>query len=386
MSRSRVLFVVVSLVVVVPVLSATLFGSSIRRDGDDSIFKFIAVFSEVLGLVQRAYVEEVDTAALLDGALDGSAEALDPLSHYVPAEQLGALDRVERIGLDRSGLLVLKERGVVYAASVLEGSPAASAGIEPGDIINTVDGTSGRQLPLWRLQELLVGEPGTRLELDILRRGEPLEPTLELADWERPAPTLRDVDGVEVLRLPSLTEETPDRVRELLGAVTGDKLIIDLRRTALGSAPAAYAVAGLLASGDLGRLRGRDAVLEAFEQREEPLWEGDLLVLVDRGTVGPAEVLAAVLRQASGARLVGGRSFGHAGRREAIPLSSGARLVLSTAFYTGPDGEPIAESLEPDVVVDDRSQPPRADGEEPVDRVLEEAVRLLGATASAEAA
>ncbi|HUF79317.1 MAG TPA: S41 family peptidase, partial [Thermoanaerobaculia bacterium] len=110
-----------------------------------------------------------------------------------------------------------------------------------------------------------------------------------------------------------------------------------------------------------------------------PSWSGRLVVLTDRATLGPAEVLAAVLRQKAGAELVGQRTFGNAGRQAMVEMSSGAVLFLADAFYTGPDLEPLDEPLEPDVRVESRLRPVADTGadEERPDAVLEKGLEIL---------
>jgi carboxyl-terminal processing protease len=161
-----------------------------------------------------------------------------------------------------------------------------------------------------------------------------------------------------VLRIARFDGETAAAVAAELKGLTpgGGKLLLDLRGTGGGDAEAAYRVAELLVAGELGTLKSRAEVRTRFAAAGAPAWKGRLAVLIDRGTLGAAEVLAAVLDQGAQATLVGEASFGHAGRTAQIELSSGAVLELTDAFYTGPDGELLDGSLEPDLVVDERSR------------------------------
>jgi C-terminal processing protease CtpA/Prc len=105
--------------------------------------------------------------------------------------------------------------------------------------------------------------------------------------------------------------------------------------------------------GKLGELKTRQEATLQFEGMEQPLWSGDSVVLVDSGTQGAAEVFATVMRQQAGSQLVGRRTFGHAGRQRLIALSDGSQVLLTDAFYSGPDGEPINQGLKPDVTVNE---------------------------------
>lgn len=392
MNRTRIAFFLGSAVVVLSLLSGSLLGAAGDRqdaaNGDDSLYKHLSVFSEVLTLIRQAYVDAPDVDALMAGALDGTTDALDPFSLYVPEGELEAYRLAREVGTRHSGLTILKERGVAYVVAVDPGSPAAEAGIEPGDLVTEIDGRNTRIVPLWDVTEVLAGAPGATVQLELLRLGEPVSVELELASFTPPAPTLEVRDGVAVLRVPSFLPETAIRVRDLLaGAVEAghDRLVVDLRGVAGGDPEIAYRIAELFAGGDLGALTAKGKSLASFRAAAEPLWSGPMVVLVTRGTLGPAELLAEVLRQSAGAELVGERSFGWSGRQDWADLPSGGRLYFTDAFYAGPDGTPIAEGLEPDLRVDRTSFDER---ERPLDELIldrgVERVRELGAEPAAE--
>lgn len=359
MNRSRFLFFLLSTALVLPLLAGSLFGAAADEEeaGADSLYKYLAVFTDTLGLVNRAYVEETDVDALMAAALDGVTDALDPMAVYVPADAVEGYLAARAVGPSHSGMVLLRERGMIYVLSVLPDSPAEAAGVERGDLIAEVLGRSTRTLPLWELQQILSGAPGTEVDLHLVRFAETIDTSLTLRPFELSGTVVEEHDGVPVLTIPAIGSETVAVVRELVSGL-GDRgeLIIDLRGAADGDVGAAYELAGLFAAGDLGTLAGRDEAIETYHADGEPLWQGRLLVLTDRATLGAAEVLSAVLRQKVGAELVGSRTFGHAGRESMVELSTGAVLLLSDAFYTGPDLEPIDEPLDPDVRVSDRSR------------------------------
>lgn len=380
MTRNRVLFFVLSAALVLPICFAAFLAAADRQEaGEDSFFKYLSVFTQVLSLVRGNYVEPTESDPLLSGAFDGATDALDPFSLYVPPEALEPYLEARRVGTRHSGLLVLRERGVVYAATVQEGSPADEAGVRLADIIAEIDGTETRTMPLWEVQQILAGQD-RQVNLELLRLGDRVAVTLELGPFDPPAVRLREKQGVGVLRIPAFGPGTPLQVRSALAqaATAGwDRLLIDLRGVGEGDAAAAYEVAGLFARGELGTLKRRSETVESFTGAATPAWEGRIVVLVDRGTLGPAELLATVLRQAAGAELVGQRTFGYAGRQDLTPLSTGGRLVYTSAFYTGPDGEALRESLVPDVRVDERSRS-LAETDEPLeDLILERGLSVL---------
>jgi carboxyl-terminal processing protease len=277
-------------------------------------------------------------------------------------------------------LTVGKERGIAFVIAVDAGSPGAEAGLKEGDILAEIDGRSTRGIPLWELQSVLAQEPGTELSLEIFRRGQARELTLQLQTYQTVGPALEDYDGLAVLRLGRIEAETVEAVRELLQGLRQsgeDKLLIDLRGLAGGSSEGAYSIAGLFASGELGRLQSAEGAEVRFEGFQAQSWTGDTVVLVNAGTQGPAEILAAVLHQRSDAQLVGQRSFGLAGHQRLVPLSDGSGLLLTDAYYTGPDGEPISSSLVPDEVVGEVFRPASEDETEIEDRTLQRGLELL---------
>lgn len=425
LSAGRLLFLAVSLGTVLTMAGGTLWAATAGRqadDGSDSLYKYLAMFTEVLGLVDRAYVEETDSDVLMAGALEGAVDALDPFSLYVPASRVESYGAAAEIGIRRSGLTLFKERGVAYVAGVEEGSPAAVAGLEVGDVVSTLGGQQTRPMPLFRLQEILAGPVGEEIELERIRLGVEETVRFTLAEYPSPSPRLRVEEGLAVLRIPSFSAGTASEVRAALGTLlaaadpaadpaTADpaaeagavdlvgleepaRLLIDLRGVVGGDPAAAYEVASAFVGGDLGALVKRGAEVDAFTNPGEPLWRGEsLVVLVDRGTQGPAEILATVLKQVAEATLVGNRTFGHSGRASFVELSTGARLRITDAFYTGPDRAPIDDSLVPDVFVRPVFEPadledPEA-AEEPADAVLErglEVLREAGTEAAAPAA
>jgi len=380
-NHNRLLFTGLSLLLVLPLVATNLFARN--QDGDeDSLYKHLAVFTEVVGLVNQAYVEPADEKKMMAGALDGAADALDPFSFYVPPEALDSFNAARAVGPSRSGLMLLRERGFIYVAGVADGSPANQAKIQVGDMVAEIDGENTNLTTLWEAQAALASKDGTEVALKLFRNNELMDVVLRLGPFESRPVELADEDGTPVLRLFVIEPGTAAQAEAALAKVAQekkDRLLVDLRGVAGGDAAEAYKVAGLFVEGELGSLRDRSAPLASF-QGAKPRWQGKTVLLVDRGTLGPSEVIATVLRQKADAELVGERTFGHAGRLAGVSLAVGGELWLTDAFYTGPDGEPLTESLQPDLFVSNRGRVSDDDeGEEKKkDLILEKGlVRLL---------
>lgn len=363
MSRSRILFFLVSAVLVFPLLAATLVRAADDKQvkpGDDSFYKYLSVFSETLGLVRQAYVDEPDMNTLMANALDGTTDALDPFSLYVLASAISTYNQAAGIGRRYSGLTLLKERGIAYVVAVEKGSPGGLAKVRPGDVIAKINGRSTRVMPLWEMQQALTDKPGTKINLEVIRLGEPVQVSFELKAFDPPPVSVEDVEGgVTMLHVPTFDKNTVQEVRDALDKNRGkirDRLLIDLRGVSSGDPEVAYTTAQLFTSGDLGILKRRSEEVKAFRSDEKPVWQGKMVILVDRGTLGASELFATVLRQKEKADLVGERTFGHAGRLGSAELSTGGRLLYTEAFYTGPDKKPLNEALKPDLLVDERSR------------------------------
>jgi carboxyl-terminal processing protease len=241
--------------------------------------------------------------------------------------------------------------------AVADGSTAEIAGVEAADLLSRIDGESTRDLDVWEIDDQFEKLEGSKVELEIIRQGETIDLTLPLEPVATPAVTEQEVDGVPVLRIARIATGTEAAVRTALKSLTGkERLLIDVRGVSGGDPAAAFAVAQLFAEGKLGTLMSQGKVEHEFAATAAPLWHGSLAVLADRGTLGPAEILVNILRQSVGAQFVGEPTYGWAGRSDEVPLSSGGLLVITSAFYTGPDGEVLDSSLDPDVRVTGRDR------------------------------
>lgn len=374
--RSRLLFMIVSVTTLAPFAMGALIGA--ERESEDSLFKQLSVLSEVLTLIQRTYVDETSIRGLLDGALEGATDALDPLSTFVPADSSETYAETRAVGTSRSGLTVARDRGVAYAVAVADGSPGQAAGVERGDVISAVDGRSTRNMALWQLEGVLAGPPGTELHLELLRSGQSHNVSVVLNPFSEPRPELSRRHDIAVLRISHVDQSVVGSVRDILQSIAGEeRLIVDLRGVAGGDAEAAYGLGALFASGRLGVLTFRDSEIRTFDNDLPVLWRGEAAVVVDSGTQGAAEILAAVLKQSLPATLVGQPTFGLAGRRGVIDLPSGSQVVMTDALFSGPDGDPIDERLRPDELVRESLRSLNDSAVSLEDLMLERAVEVL---------
>jgi carboxyl-terminal processing protease len=382
-NRPRRRFLALSLVVLLPLVGGVLWSAGETGDKEpdpDSLYRYLAIFSETLNLVRQAYVEPTDMSTLLAGAMEGSTDALDPFSIYLPPAVPSAEESALVPGVRHAGLVILKDRGVAYVAGVEQGSAAATADVQGGDILSRIGGRPTRQMPVWEINRQFLPADGRELDLEVVRHGETKSLKLKLADSTPPAPTLTPVEGFPMLQIPRLDGAAVEATRFLLAQAKtagAAKLIVDLRGLAGGEPAAAYGLAGLFAEGELGSLREKEKVSQSFTGSSAAGFHPELVVLVDGYSAGAAEIFAAVLQQKAGAKLVGVPTFGWAGERSRIELEGGARLYLTTAFYSGPDGKPLSQRLTPDLLVDDLARR-FEERERPLSElILERAIRYL---------
>src|SRR6202166_4519349 len=241
MNRSRLLFLVFSSLLVLPMLMALVVAAdpgtgrradwrkgargphgeraeSTEEDTFDTYLKYLKVFSEVLGLIRDTYVDEPNTDALMAGALEGVTDAMDPFSVYVPGPAVPGYVKALATGKSLSGLALLKERGATLVMSVEKGSPADAAGLKVGDLVAKLDGTATRTTPLWEMQEALAGPPGTKVTLEVIRLGAPVQVTFDLKSFTPPAVSLSQVSETPETAATSENPENPETAAGGAGA------------------------------------------------------------------------------------------------------------------------------------------------------------------------
>jgi carboxyl-terminal processing protease len=382
-SRTRVAVLLVSL----PVLAFAIVGGVLGRtaSAQGESYRYLRIFQDVVTLILDNYVEEVDVDKVMHGAMHGLADGLDADSAYLDAVETKAYGQAGG-DLAQPGVELTRQYYLRVVAA-RDGSPAARAGLRPGDYVRSIDGQSTRDTTVYEGMRKLRGKPGTKVKLAILR-GNAAEPhDVELvreAPAAVPARGRVATAGPGVLRIAEFSKATAGEVRNEIGSLTrggATRVVIDLRGTATGDLDAGFEVARLFVpSGVLGyrQTRGQD---------RQPVNAGTgdgaltvpVAILADNGTSGAAEVFAAALSGNKRATVVGERSQGRAGRQKLVTLPDGTGLVLTNLLYLGPGGAALQErGVTPDVAVDI----PTVDfGVEPPagDAALDKAIETLGA-------
>ena len=360
-TRARVVLLFTSCLVVTLLLGGSL---ALGVGSEQSSHRQVILFAEVLSLILDNYVDQPDPDALLMGAYEGMLSGLDPMGAYLSPAEAAAWKKGGQGKQVGPGVSVLKGAGYLHVVSVAANSPAANAGILPGDQIRRIDDTSLRDLSLAQARRRLEGEPGSSVKLLLLRPKDGfkrLDVTVARAarkdtPWSMTADAAR---GVAILTPADLTR-LPDK--GLLAELEGlhdkgiDRLLIDLRDLPDASVKDGARVASLFASGEqlvLKDKQGRVVDKVASTGGRAPLaWPGSVGVLVNGATAAGAEALAALLRAQKHAAVYGEATQGLGAEPKLVELQDGSALLISASVWETASGVRWNEDgLTPDTVV-----------------------------------
>ena len=307
------------------------------------------IFESVLQHIQNDYVDEPNMEKVRAGALRGLAYGLDPYSTYLTPDQVKdyrAGNKNSQVGI---GAELSQVASFLYVVAPVKGSPADQAGVRAGDIIEYIDGKATRDVSLYDARQLLNGAPGSEVKLRILRaNSRPLTLTVKRGSFRAPAAEARMEAGkIGVLRINSLDSgEASDahaRLQDLIkqGA---QKIVLDLRSVAGGEIQEGVTVANFfIRDGLIAKTIGREQkVLKTFEADPKvALFNGPVVVLIDTGTAGAAEVVASAFLEDKRGDVVGEKSFGAGAEQELFTLRDGDGLLLTTVKWASGTGKPF---------------------------------------------
>jgi carboxyl-terminal processing protease len=358
----------------------------------------LRIFESVLQHIQNDYVDEPNMEKVRAGALRGLAYGLDPYSTYLTPEQVRNFSENDndsnQLGI---GAELSQVASYLYVIAPMKGSPAEVAGVRAGDIIEYIDNKATRDISLYDAKQLLNGPAGSEVKLRILRaNSRPLSLSVKRGASRAPAAeTKMEAGRIGVLRINSLgrgeAAEVRNGVQDLIKQ-SAQKMVIDLRATAGGSLEDAIAVANLfIKDGTLAETIGREGkVLKSFTaDPKATIFTGPVVLLIDTGTAGAAEVLASAMIERNRGQVVGEKSFGAGAEQQLFTLRGGDGLLLTTVKWASASGKPflgedrarsgvaptvevkrpeVADAIDPEELSgnddDDVNKPPQA-GEKP---------------------
>ena len=339
-----------------------------KTNAADDAYRHFSVFTDVISRIKSDYVEEPDMKNVTMGALNGLLEAIDPYASYLTADQHKQYLKVKESRKADVGLIVSRRFGYIGIVSAIPGSPAAKAGLSTGDVLETIGGIATRDMPLAFAEVLMAGEPGTTLELSVLRvrrSAEAQKVSLIRAPVGYPAVSGKMLpNDIAYLQAQSLDSSKSRDVAAKLDELQkqgAKRVILDLRDNATGSPEEGLALANLfLDQGLLTYLKGQKVERKDFHaDPAKAICKLPLAVVTNRGTAGGAEIAAAALADNKRADTVGERTYGDAALRKALTLDDGSAVILSVAKYYLPvAGKAIQDTgVTPSLAVADAEAP-----------------------------
>lgn len=336
--------------------------TGVHASSNDGAYKQLEVYSEVLSRVRSEYVEEPDIPKVTDGALHGLLESLDAESSYLSPEQYKEYKDHKTSAKADIGAAVSKRFGYAAVISVIPGGPADKAGIQSSDIFEAIEGKSTRDMSLAEIHNVLSGTQGSNVNVSVVRarRAEPQKITITRDLVAIPTATEKMMDdGIGYIKVDALTPGKAQEVALRIKSVQkqgAKKLILDLRNAAEGEESEGVAVANLfLNHGTITYIQGQKYPRQAFNaDPQKDITTLPVVVLVNRGTAGPAEIVASAILENARGDVVGDKTFGEGAIQKVLEIPDGSALILSIAKYYSPSGKALQDSaVTPNIMVAD---------------------------------
>lgn len=360
--KSRCLLAV--LVVTLVTILTTALSRNAAEAGND--YESIELFTDVLAIVKKSYVEEVDTKKLIYGAINGMLASLDPHSSFMPPETYKEMKIETKGTFGGLGIEISIKDGILTVISPIEDTPAYRAGIKSGDQILKIDDKFTKDLSIMDAVKRMRGTKGTKVNLTIMREG---------FDKPKEYPLVRDIiqvksvkfktldDGYVYVRIAQFQEKTADDLHKALaslletnkGKIKG--LVLDLRNDPGGLLDQAVKVAeNFLEEGKLivyTEGREKDSQMRFASRKGDKQPNYPIVVLINSGSASASEIVAGALQDHKRAVVMGVQSFGKGSVQTILPLSDNSGLRLTTARYYTPSGRSIqAKGITPDITVE----------------------------------
>jgi carboxyl-terminal processing protease len=325
----------------------------------------VRLFAEALEAIRSAYVSDIDDKTLIDYAIRGMLAGLDPHSAYLSADDYDNLQDSTEGEFGGLGIEVGEEDGYIKVITPVDDTPAARAGVMPGDLIVEINGRPVREMLINDAVELLRGEPGSEVDITLMRNteSEPIDITLTREVISATSVRHRMLEpGYAYIRIAQFRTSTGREVVAALeelkasnGTLKG--LVLDLRNNPGGVLQASVQVVdAFISSGQIVYTEGRfgDTDGDYYATIEDPSDGVPLVVLVNTGSASAAEIVAGALQDQGRGVIMGTRSFGKGSVQSVLPLNNERALKLTTSLYFTPSGRSIqAQGIEPDIVVDE---------------------------------
>ncbi len=333
------------------------------KNNRQETYKQLSLFGDVFQRVQEQYVDEVKDKKLIEAAISGMLQSLDPHSSYLSADDYSDMQVKTKGTFGGLGIEITMEDGIVKVVSPIDDTPAYEAGMLPGDLIIGIDGESIRGLSLNQAVEKLRGPVGSEITINVLRDGQdPFELKIVRDIIKIRSVRHNVINNVGYVRLTTFSETTTESMKNSIEKIkkeTGAKfqgLILDLRNNPGGLLNQSISVTdAFLDDGEIVSTKGRnnEDTTRTFAQPGDILNDQPLVILINSGSASASEIVAGALKDHGRAIILGTRSFGKGSVQSIIPIPGNGAIRLTTARYYTPSGISIqAKGIEPDIIVE----------------------------------
>jgi len=333
------------------IVALLLFGATGRSASPDTPYTNLGVYSEVLSRIKADYVEEPEMKAVTLGAINGMLESIDPYASYLNADQYKQYLKAKESKKADIGLVLAKRFGYMAVEDAIVNSPAAKAGFATGDVIESINNVSTRDMPLAFAELILQGDPGTSVEFMVLRvrRSEPQKISVVRGPVLYPAVTGRLQGAVGIIEVQTLQAGRAKDVAAQIASLEkqgAKKFVLDLRHCSTGPDEEGVALANLfMDNGLITYTQGQRSSRQDFQAvPSKAVTKAPLAVIVNHSTAGAAEIAAAALMNSKRAQVVGEHTYGDAAVRKTLTMNDGSAVILSVAKYYSPDGKSIQDN------------------------------------------
>jgi carboxyl-terminal processing protease len=334
--------------------------TSAQANPNDEFYKKLDLFSDVLNTIKKEYVDEVKQDEVIDSAINGMLQSLDPYSSYMSPEAFQNMNRDTKGEFGGLGIEITMEAGLVKIITPIEGTPADKAGVLAGDYIVKINGKQVKGMTLLDAVKLMRGKVGTSINITV-RRPE-IEDEIKFK-ITRAIIKIREVSAeiksnVGYIRLRAFNEQSHNQLIKQLNKIINNKLdgyILDLRNNPGGLLSQAIKITEtFLDGGEIVSTKGRDKNdIRIFNAKKgDKINKKPLIILINQGSASASEIVSGALKDHKRAILVGEKSFGKGSVQSIIRLKNRGGLRLTTAKYYLPSGVSIHEKgVEPDITV-----------------------------------
>ena len=336
------------------------FSLKVHANPSDKLYQKLDLFSDVLNTLKEEYVDEVEQSDVIDSAINGMLQSLDPYSAYMSPESFRNMNDDTKGEFGGLGIEITMEGGLIKIISPIEGTPADKAGVQAGDYIVKINNKQVKGMSLLDAVKLMRGKVGTIIEITIRRVDVDDELKFKIT---RDIIKIREVtsevqENIGYLRVRAFNEQSHDQLLKQIQKIKNKKLdgyILDLRNNPGGLLSQAIKITEtFLDGGEIVSTRGRDKNdIKIFNAKKgDKINNKPLIILINKGSASASEIVSGALKDHKRAIILGEKSFGKGSVQSIIPLKNGGGLRLTTAKYYLPSGISIHEKgVEPDITI-----------------------------------